>query len=87
MSEVLEGDAVFERHEDGRVEVTRAPARTRISLELLACADPVVFKVSGNLITLGGQVVYRVVGWDNFTKALLVDLVEDRRGVPGVVAS
>lgn len=83
MSELLEGDVVCDGHDDGRVEVKQAPPRTRISLEMLLAADPAVFKVTGNLVTLAGQVVYRVVGWDDHSKALLAELVEDRRRVRG----
>ena len=77
---VLEGLVETVRHEDGRVEVLQAPHVTRISLESLATGDPALTgHVRGNLITFGGQVVYRVTGWDNLSKALLAELVEDRR--------
>jgi hypothetical protein len=75
----LEGDVDVVRHEDGRVEIIDAPPVTRISLEFLCAADPVTVKVTGRRITLGGQVVYEVTGWDNFSSALLARLVEDRR--------
>lgn len=75
---VLEGAVEVHRHEDGRVEILQAPPKTRITLEFIAAADPVVVRVTGNLITLAGQVVYRVVGWDQH--ALLAELAEDRRG-------
>lgn len=78
----LEGDMRFlaRRHDDGRVEIVDAPPTTRVSLDFLTTADPVVVRVSGNLISLAGQVTYRVVGWDAYSSALLVELAEDRRG-------
>lgn len=76
-STVLEGDVAVTRHDDGRVEIEKAPQRTHISLELLASADPVTVRVTGNLITFGGRVAYRVIGWEQH--ALLAELVEDRR--------
>ena len=78
-AEFLEGEVSFRRHADGRVEITQAPPRARMSLGLLASADPVVLRASGNLITLGGQVDYRVIGWDPTWHCLLLDRVEDRR--------
>lgn len=76
---ILEGDVQMVRHDDGLVEVTQAPPVTRIALDLLVAADPVVFRVRGNLIDLGGRVTYRVTGWDQHGKCLLAELVEDRR--------
>lgn len=76
---VLEGELTSVRHDDGRVEITSAPPIVRISLELVAASDPVVFRVHGNTITVAGQVVYRVTGWDQHGKCLLAELVEDRR--------
>jgi hypothetical protein len=76
---VLEGDVELRRHDDGRVEIIQAPPVTRIALEMLAGADPVTVKVTGNLIHLGGQVIYRVTGWDQHAHALLAELVDDRR--------
>jgi len=76
---VLEGPVDFVQNEDGRVQVLSAPPLTRISLELIAEADPAVLKIRGDLITVAGQVVYRITGWDDLGKALLAKLVEDRR--------
>lgn len=75
----LEGDFFCKRHDDGRIEVVEAPPVTRISLEFVHNADPHVVRVQGRLITIGGQVVYRVVGWDTHGQALLAELDEDRR--------
>lgn len=79
----LEGEFVCRRHEDGRVEVVEAPPTTRISLEFVHAADPAVVKVSGRLVTIGGQVTYRVTGWDSHGQALLAGLAEDRRPKAG----
>lgn len=79
MSTVLEGSVDFVRHEDGRMQVLSAPPTTRISLELIAEADPVLLKIRGNVITFAGQVVYRVTAWDTLGKALIAELAEDRR--------
>lgn len=73
MAEVLEGPVEVTRHDDGRVEIIQAPPRARISLELLASADPFVVRVSGRRIALGGQVIYEVVGWDALSHALIAD--------------
>lgn len=75
----LEGEVREVRHDNGMVEILEAPPVTRISLEYIHCADPAVVKVSGRKITLAGQVVYEVTGWDQFTSALVAKLVEDRR--------
>ncbi len=81
---LLEGPLQWRRHDDGRVEVLLAPAVARVSLDLLACADRAVLQVSGNRITVAGQVVYRVTGWDRHGGCLKAELVEDRRsGVSG----
>lgn len=79
MPQVLEGTVECRRHDDGRVEVLTAPPRTRITLEFLTAADPAVVRVSGNTVTVAGQVVYRITGWDRLSSALLADLAEDRR--------
>lgn len=78
----LEGEVRLVRHETGLVEILEAPPITRISLELLAAADPVVLKASGKKITFGGQVVYEITRWEPFSCALVARLVEDRR--PGL---
>lgn len=84
---ILEGEVRCQRHEDGRVEIVQAPPVARITLGFLASADPVVVRVSGNTVTLAGQVVYRVTGWDNYGSCLLAERVEDRRGASGAAAS
>ena len=81
MAVVLEGAPVVMTHDDGRVEIVQAPPIARIALELLCAADPVVLRVTGRLITLAGQVVYRVIGWDDHGQALIAELAEDRRPV------
>jgi hypothetical protein len=81
MAVVLEGAVEVCRHDLHPAVVVPAPPRTRISLEFLHTADPVVVRVSGNTVSLAGQVVYRVVGWDALGSALLAELVEDRRAV------
>jgi hypothetical protein len=73
MSEVLEGEVVVRREANGRVHVEQAPPVARMSLELLASADPVTFQVRGDRIGLGGQVVYRVTGWDAHSHALVLE--------------
>lgn len=70
---VLEGEVVCRRHADGRVEILQAPPVARMSLELLAGGDPAVVKVRGREITLAGQVVYRVTGWDDTGCCLLLE--------------
>jgi hypothetical protein len=75
----LEGEVKIVRHDNGMVEILDAPPVTRISLELIHCADPVTLKVTGRNITFGGQVVYEVTGWEPFSSALVAKLVEDRR--------
>lgn len=77
--EIVEGEIGVRRHDDGRVEITQAPPVSRVSLELLASADPVTVRVSGHRITFGGQVTYEVTGWDELSHALLVRKTEDRR--------
>lgn len=74
MSTVLEGDVVVRRVSNGAVVVDQAPPRTRFSLELLAASDPAVFQVHGRLVTIGGQVTYRVVGWDELQHALVAEI-------------
>lgn len=75
----LEGTLAVVRHDNGLVEIVEAPPVTRVSLEFLLAADPVTVKVSGRKLIFGGQVVYEVTGWDNFSSALVAELVEDRR--------
>lgn len=70
---IIEGDVVLHRESNGRVVITEAPPTTRISLEVLANSDPVVFRVSGRLIRLADQVTYRVVGWDDHGQALIAE--------------
>lgn len=79
MTAVLEGEVICRRHDDGRVEIVQAPPTARIALAVLVGADPVVVKADGNTVTFGGQVVYRIVGWDGHGSALLAELAEDRR--------
>jgi hypothetical protein len=77
--EVLEGDVILKRHEDGRVEILQASPTARMSLEMLAQhADRHVVRLSGNRIVLAGQVTYRIVGWDDHASALLLE-----RDTPG----
>lgn len=75
----VEGAVKCVRHENGRIEILDAPPITRISLDLLRDSDTARVRVSGGHVTFGGQVVYRVTDWDNNAKALLAELVEDRR--------
>lgn len=82
-----DGSVQLVRHEDGRLEVATAPPVALISLELAASADPFTFRVSGDLITLAGRVAYRVTGWDPLQRALVAELVKDRREVRGGAAS
>lgn len=79
MITTVEGAVKCVRHEDGRIEILDAPAITRISLELLRDSDTARVRVWGDRVTFGGQVTYVVTGWDTFGKALLAELVEDRR--------
>lgn len=73
----VEGGVRYERHPNGRVELTSTPRVIRVGLaELL---DPVV-KVAGNLVTYAGQARYRVRGWDHACHALVCDL--ESGGVP-----
>lgn len=73
MSEVLEGEVVLHREDNGRVVVQQAPPTARMSLEVLQQSDRHVVRVSGNRIAVAGQVVYRVVGWDAHASALLLE--------------
>ncbi|HEV8653126.1 MAG TPA: hypothetical protein VG276_27970 [Actinomycetes bacterium] len=75
MSELLEGEVIVRREADGRVVVEQAPPIARMSLALLASADQVTIRVSGDRLVLGGQVVYRVTGWDQQSHALLLERV------------
>lgn len=76
---IEEGPLRLIRHGNGAVEILDAPTVVRISLELIQKADPVTLRVCGKHITVGGQVVYEVTGWEQFTDALVAKLVEDRR--------
>lgn len=79
MSELLEGEVILRREDNGRVVIEQAPPTARISLELLAqYADRFLVRVSGNRISMAGQVAYRVVGWDAHASALLLE-----RDTPG----
>lgn len=60
-------------------EVLEAPKEALITLEVLQGARPDELHISGDLITIGDQVVYRVVGWQPEPAALLCWLTEDRR--------
>lgn len=51
-------------HWNGPV-VQEAPRRARISLELIASADPRALAVSGSTITICQTTTYRVVGWED----------------------
>lgn len=80
---VVEGELRFRRHADGRVEILNStlPQRVRVALELLVGADAAVVRVEGGQrLVFAGQVVYRAVGWDGQSHALLAELVEDLRG-------
>ena len=83
-SALLEGQVHMRRHSDGRVVVEQAPPTATMSLDLLAQADHFLVRVSGNRITLAGQVTYRVVGWDGLQSALVLER-DDSPG-PGVSA-
>jgi hypothetical protein len=72
MAEVLEGEVRVHREADGRVVIDQAPPVARMSLKLLVRADPVTVQVNGDRITLGGQVAYRVIGWDQHSHALVM---------------
>lgn len=56
-----------------------APTVSLISPEFLF-AERINATVTGSLITLAGQVVYRITGWDKDHQSLIVLLEEDRRG-------
>lgn len=58
--------------------VTCAPTVALIAPEWLA-AERVNIKVIGRMITLAGQVIYRITGWDDDQQSLIVLLEEDRR--------
>lgn len=58
--------------------VTCAPTVALIAPEWLA-AERVNIKVIGRMITLAGQVIYRITGWDDDQQALIVLLEEDLR--------
>ena len=75
MAELLEGELSVRRHGDGRIEILAAPQTCRISLEMLADSDPVVFKVGGRRITIADQVAYEVTGWDPIASALVAEKV------------
>jgi hypothetical protein len=71
--EILEGEVVLRREDDGRVVIETAPPRARMALEMLQHWDRFLVRVSGNTIRLAGQVAYRVVGWDAQQSALLLE--------------
>lgn len=83
-SQILEGEVKIRREDDGRVVIEQAPPKARMSLGLLASADPVTVRVGGNRISLGGQVSYRVVGWDPGQSALLLERDDDGRNADRV---
>lgn len=58
--------------------VTCAPTVALIAPEWLA-AERVNIRVVGRMITLAGQVTYRITGWDDDQQSLIVLLEEDRR--------
>ncbi len=58
--------------------VTCAPTVALIDPETLF-AERVNIKITGRLITLAGQVVYRITGWDDDQQSLIVLLEEDLR--------
>lgn len=73
MGEVIEGELIVERVRPA-VVVKQAPQTARITLELVQQADPLELRVEGNrLIIGGGQVVYRVTGWDPVGSCLLAE--------------
>lgn len=71
-------DQIVVTRTPGRIEITKAPRKAKISLEVLAAGCGHEVAVHGDLITLAEQVVYRVVGWDPLG-SLAVELYEDRR--------
>jgi hypothetical protein len=73
------GDVVVRRHHDGSVEVLEAPQESLVSLGFLHQRDDGVTSVDGDRLTLAGQVVYQVTGWEPASAALRVRLVEDLR--------
>jgi hypothetical protein len=70
------------RHDDGRVEILTVPAKASFSHELVALAEVVVR--DGDLLTLCGQVQYRIVGEDRYVMwgDLLAERISDGRGGP-----
>lgn len=73
MSEVLEGQIVVE-YVAATVTIRQAPPVSFISLELVQNADPLQLRVQGNRIVLGGgQVEYRIVGWDAVQSCLIAE--------------
>lgn len=75
-SQILEGEVRFHREADGRIVVDQAPPTARMSLALLADADPQTVRAGGNRIRLA-NVSYRVVGWDPGQSALLLERDDD----------
>lgn len=75
----LYGTIIITRVRGGIGAVIRcAPTVALIAPEMLA-AERVNVHVVGRMITLAGQVVYRITGWDDDQQALIVLLEEDRR--------
>ncbi len=72
---VEHGNVEMRRHDDGRVEIFSAPPTASMSLELLAQSDPHLVRVRGREISLAGQCVYRVTGWDDLQACLLLEKV------------
>lgn len=72
-SVILEGEVRLRRESNGRVVVEQAPPTASMSLDLLAQSDRFLVRVSGNRVSLAGQVSYRVIGWDALQSALILE--------------
>lgn len=71
------GEIVLQKRADGGVTVIEAPAESRLALEVLRYADDDRMRISGDHLLLppdqnGIAVVYRIEGWDDITKSLII---------------
>ena len=76
------GDVQVTRELGRGLRVDTAPARTRMALTLFADLGWGAQMQGEDCVNIADQVLYRVVGYDAESAALVLDLVEDWRPVP-----
>lgn len=60
---------------DGRIIINDAPPFARISLALIQSSDERMVMIEGDLLLIGPDVAYRVIGWEGPSACLLVERV------------